>query len=181
MRGAGASRLINRGQTAEWVSRRAPLANHPRMRRKEEEVKTGGVEGGRGDLARDKVESKMVSETNPEGVRRYLDTCTLRGRERAGGGEGTGRGSGKEDREEEPEAEGRTAETGGTETEDVEGGALDSKEEGWGADSVGSEAESGAGWKTTGEKNDLMIVWLEEVAGCFFFLCCFNLGRRGEV
>ena len=142
-------------------------------------VETGGVEGGRGDLGREKVESKMVSETKPEGVRRNLDTCILRGRE-AGGGEGTGRGSRKEDRREEQEVEGRTAETGGTGTEDVEGGAIDNTEEGWGTDSVGSGAESGAG--NTGEKNDLMKVWLEEGAVCFFFLRCFGLReRRGEV
>jgi len=57
----------------------------------------------------------------------------------------------------------------------VEGGALESKEEGWGAESVSSEeVEPGAGWETTGEKNDLMIVWLEEFAGFFFFLCYFG-------
>jgi len=65
----------------------------------------------------------------------------------------------------------------------VEGRALNSKEEGWGADFVSTEeVESGAGWETTGEKNELMIVWLEEVAGCCFFLCSFGLReRRGEV
>jgi len=37
MRGAGASRLINQGQTEEWVSQKAPLANHSQMKRKEEQ------------------------------------------------------------------------------------------------------------------------------------------------
>jgi len=100
------------------------------------------------------------------------------------GGEGVGRGTGKGDREGETGAEGRASEAGGTETADeVEGRALESKEKGWGADSVSSEeVESGAGWETRGEKNDLMIVRLEEVAGCCFFLCCFGLrGRIGEV
>jgi len=144
----------------------------------------GGVEGGRGVLAQDKVESEMVSETNPEVVRQYLDICTLRKRKREVGGEGVGHGTGKEDREGETGAEGRTSDAGGTETADqVEGGALDSKEEGWGADSISTEdVKSGAGWETTGEKYDLMIVWLEEVAGCCcFFLCCFGLRERGEV
>jgi len=62
-------------------------------------VRTGGVKGGQGDLAQEKVESEMVSETKPEVVRRYLDTCTLRKRKREVGGEGVGRGTGKEDRE----------------------------------------------------------------------------------
>jgi len=98
------------------------------------------------------------------------------------GGEEEGRGTGKRDREGETGAEGRTSKAGGIETADqVEGGALESKEEGWGADSVNLEEVESAGWETTGEKNDLMIVWSDEVAGCFFFLCCFGLrGRRGR-
>ena len=56
-------------------------------------------------------------------------------------------------------AEDRTSEAGETETADqVEGGRVGSKEEGWGADSVSSEEVERAGWETTGEKNDLVIV-----------------------
>jgi len=74
-------------------------------------------------------------------------TCTLRGRERAGGGEGTGRGNTREEgREEETRIEGWTSEAVETETEDeVKGRAVDGKE-GWGAEAVSNEAEeSGAG------------------------------------
>jgi len=112
----------------------------------DEEERAGGVGGGRGELAQDKVESEMVSETNSQVVRRYLDTCTLRKREQVVGGEGVGCGTGKEDRERETGAEGRTSEGGGTETlDEVEEGALESKEEGWGADSVSTEkVKSGA-------------------------------------
>ena len=119
----------------------------------------------------------MVSETKPEVVQRNLETFIRRKRRRGVGGEEEGRGTGKGDREGETGAEDRTSEAGKTETADqVEGGRLGSKEEGWGADSVSSEeVESGAGWETTGEKNDLMIVWLDEVAGCFFVLYCFVL------
>jgi hypothetical protein len=95
------------------------------------------------------------------------------------GGEEEGRVN-ERDREEETGIGGRTSEAGGGETADqVEGGALESKEEGWGADSVNSEEVESAGWETTGEKNDLMKVWSDEVTGCFFFLCCFGWGGRG--
>jgi len=123
----------------------------------------------------------MVSETKPEVVRRNLETFIRRRRRRGVGEEEEGRGTGKGDREEETGAEDRTSEAGETETADqVEGGRVSNKEEGWGAESVSSEEIERAGWETTGEKNDL-IVWLDEVAGCFFILCCFGLrGRRGE-
>ena len=108
-------------------------------------VKTGGVEGRGGDLAQDKVESEMASETKQEVVRRNLETCTRRKR-REVGGEEEGRVAGKRDRDGDTEAGGRTSEAGGVETADqVEGGALESKEEGWGADSVNSEEVESAG------------------------------------
>ena len=95
------------------------------------------------------------------------------------GGEEEGRVARKRDRDGDTGAGGRTSEAGGVETADqVEEGALESKEEGWGANSVNSEEVESAGWETTGEKNDLMKVWSDEVAGCFFFLCCFGLGGR---
>jgi len=57
----------------------------------------------------------------------------------------------------------------------VKGRAVDGKEKGWGAKTASNEAViSGAGWDTTGERNDLMIGWLEEVEGC-----C--LGGRGKI
>ena len=52
----------------------------------------------------------MVSETSPEGVQRYLGTCTRRGRVREVEGEGAGRGdTGEVDREGETGDEGRTS------------------------------------------------------------------------
>ena len=143
-------------------------------------VETGGVEGrGGGDLEQEKIESQTDSETKPEVVRRNLETCTRRKR-REVGGEEEGRVAGKRDRDGDTGARGRTSEAGGVETADqVEEGALESKEEDWGANSVDSEEVESAGWKTTGEKNDLMKVWPDEVTGCFFFLCCFGLRGRG--
>jgi len=112
----------------------------------DEEERAGGVRkrgaegGGRGNIARGKVESKMVSKASSEVVRRYLVTCTLRGREREVGGEGAGRSTGKEGREGETGAEGRTLEAVETETEDeVEGGALDGKDKSWGAEAASNE------------------------------------------
>jgi hypothetical protein len=124
----------------------------------------------------------MVSETKPEVVRRNLETFIRRRRRRGVGEEEEGRGTEKGDREEETGAEDRTSEAGETETADqVEGGRVGSKEEGWGEDSVSSEEVARAGWETTGKKKDLIIVWLDEVAGCFFVLCRFGLrGGRGE-
>jgi len=64
--------------------------------------------------------------------------------------------------------------------EEVERRVVGGKEV-WGAEVTSNEAvESGAEWETKGEKNDLIIDWLEEVAGCFSSSCAASAWEGEE-